>query len=88
MYHWHGSPTSPCCCSREAAHSLKEEESGILSDMTGARRAAKNLGDRIRELDSQAMAQQEHVYAAEFQIQQMERKVRWGMGWEEMGGRP
>lgn len=48
----------------------------LLSEIAGTRRTSRNLADRIKELDAQSLTQQEHVYAAEFQIQQMERKVR------------
>ena len=60
----------------EAVRALKAEEDTLASEITGARRSGKNLSDKVRELDAQAQAQQEHVYAAEFRIQQMERKVR------------
>ena len=37
--------------------------------------AAKNMNASIHKLDSESVRQQELVYTAEFQIQQMERKV-------------
>jgi hypothetical protein len=54
---------------------LREQESILQAEIQGTKRTSRNLSDRIRELDAQSLAQQEHVYAAEFQIQQMERKV-------------
>lgn len=60
----------------EALNKLRSEEAAVQAEIAGSRRTSRNLADRIRELDAQAMQQQEHVYAAEFQIQQMERKVR------------
>lgn len=59
----------------EAVRALRGEESALKAEVAGSRRTSKNLSDRIKELDASAQAQQEHVYAAEFRIQQMERKV-------------
>jgi len=58
-----------------------------VSQISGTRRTVRNLSDRVKELDAQSLAQQEHVYAAEFQIQQMERKVRaWVTACLGLGG--
>lgn len=40
----------------------------------------KNLQAKIHVLDQEQTRQQELIYSAEFQIQQMERKVARGMG--------
>lgn len=54
---------------------LRKEESDLIAEIEGARAAGKNLRDKIRRLDSQSLRQQELVYNAEFQIQQLERRV-------------
>lgn len=40
----------------------------------------KNLQTKIHSLDHEQTRQQELIYSAEFQIQQMERKVARGLG--------
>lgn len=40
----------------------------------------KNLQTKVHGLDQEQTRQQELIYSAEFQIQQMERKVTRGMG--------
>lgn len=40
----------------------------------------KNLQTKVHALDQEQTRQQELIYSAEFQIQQMERKVARGMG--------
>lgn len=40
----------------------------------------KNLQTKVHGLDQEQTRQQELIYSAEFQIQQMERKVARGMG--------
>lgn len=40
----------------------------------------KNLHTKVHALDQEQTRQQELIYSAEFQIQQMERKVARGMG--------
>lgn len=64
----------------EAVSKLRVEESTLRAEIAGSQRTSRNLGDRIKELDAQSLAQQEHVYAAEFQIQQMERKIARAKG--------
>ena len=54
---------------------LRKEESDLIAEIEGARAAGKNLRDKIRRLDAQSLRQQELVYNAEFQIQQLERRV-------------
>jgi chromosome segregation ATPase len=54
---------------------LKREEGLLLAQMTGAESAAKNLAAKMRQLDTDAARQAELLYAAEFQIQAMERKL-------------
>lgn len=66
--------------STEAVAKLTDQESLLQVAIQGAQRTSRNLSDRVKELDAQATQQQEHVYAAEFQIQQMERKIARASG--------
>lgn len=59
---------------------LRKEENDLIAEIEGARAAGKNLRDKIRKLDQQSLKQQELVYNAEFQIQQLERKVARASG--------
>eukprot|EP01138_Halocafeteria_seosinensis_P002899 gb/GECG01002961.1/.p1 GENE.gb/GECG01002961.1/~~gb/GECG01002961.1/.p1 ORF type:complete len:727 (+),score=181.72 gb/GECG01002961.1/:1-2181(+) len=59
---------------------LKKEESNLIAEISGARSTLKTLTDKINSLDAEALRQQELVYSADFQIQQMERKVARAKG--------
>lgn len=48
--------------------------------MSGSKLTIKNLDAGLIQLDRDASRQQEHLYNAEFQIQQIERKISRGMG--------
>ncbi len=71
-------PLLPCRLykANDAVRVLKEQEETLNTQILSGRRAARNLADRIRQLDAQSALQKESIYNAEFQIQQMERKVR------------
>ena len=60
---------------RDTVAALHAEEGHLHGEISGLRRTIKNLGDKVRELDALSVRQQEHLYGAEFQIQQMERKI-------------
>lgn len=53
-----------------------------LPTRSGGQGQNKNLAARIHALDEQVVRQQELLYNVEFQLQQMERKVRGGRGLE------
>jgi len=55
--------------------SLRQKESNLIAEIAGAQAASKNLTAKINRLDQTSLRQQELVYNAEFQIQQLERKV-------------
>ena len=59
---------------------LRQEEANLIAEISGAQAASRNLQSKIRQLDQESMRQQELIYNAEFQIQQMERKVARGLG--------
>lgn len=61
-------------------HDLKTEETRLRSEISGIRSAARNLDVQLSLLDKEAARQQELLYNAEFQIQQIERKIARGMG--------
>ena len=54
--------------------------SRYLSCNTGAQAASKNLSTKTHQLDQESLRQQELIYNAEFQIQQLERKVARASG--------
>lgn len=59
---------------------LRKTESNLGAEISGSQAASRNLNDRIARLDAKALRQQEHVYMAEFEIQQLERKVARASG--------
>lgn len=59
---------------------LKQQEKNLSAEITGGEAAAKNLQSKIIKLDQEALKQQALLYAQEFQIQQLERKVRRAQG--------
>ncbi|KAJ8606866.1 hypothetical protein CTAYLR_010263 [Chrysophaeum taylorii] len=64
----------------QALFALRQEEANCIAEISGAQAQARNLQAKIRQLDAESVHQQELVYNAEFQIQQMERKVARGLG--------
>ncbi|XP_034294810.1 coiled-coil domain-containing protein 39 isoform X1 [Pantherophis guttatus] len=54
---------------------LKDNEKGITSLIEGRRGLKKNLQNRLRRLDIQALNQQELMYNQDFYIQQVERRL-------------
>ena len=58
----------------------RQREANLIAEISGAQASAKNLNFKIHTLDQESLRQQELVYNAEFQIQQMERKVARGLG--------
>lgn len=59
---------------------LKREEMICRSNISGTKAATRNLEVQLTQLDKDAARQQELLYNAEFQIQQIERKVARGLG--------
>lgn len=59
---------------------LKSEETRLRSDISGNKLISRNLEGQLNQLDKEAARQQELLYNAEFQIQQIERKIARGMG--------
>ncbi|KAJ3311127.1 Coiled-coil domain-containing protein 39 [Blyttiomyces sp. JEL0837] len=59
---------------------LRQEEKNLSAEITGGEAALKNLKGNIHKLDQEALKQQALLYATEFQIQQLERKVRRAQG--------
>lgn len=64
----------------QSVHELKREEVRTRGDVSGARSTCKNMDTQLHVLDKEASRQQELLYNAEFQIQQIERKVARGSG--------
>ncbi|CAM9109341.1 unnamed protein product [Ectocarpus fasciculatus] len=61
-------------------YALRQEEANFIAEICGAQATMKNLQTKVHALDQEQTRQQELIYSAEFQIQQMERKVARGMG--------
>jgi chromosome segregation ATPase len=64
----------------QALFALRQDEAGMIGEISGAQSSSRNLQSKIRTLDQESLRQQELIYSAEFQIQQMERKVSRGLG--------
>lgn len=58
----------------------RQEEANLIAEISGAQAASRNLKTKLRQLDAEALRQQELVYNGEFQIQQMERRVARASG--------
>jgi hypothetical protein len=59
----------------QGVHNTKNEEIKLKNEISGAKSISKNLEFQLNLLDKEASRQQELLYNAEFQIQQIERKV-------------
>jgi len=64
----------------QALFSLRKDEANLIAEISGAHTADRNLRDKIKLLDGQSQKQQELIYTADFQLQQMERKVSRAQG--------
>ena len=64
----------------QAVFDLKGEESTLSAEVHGSKSTSRNLEGQLTQLDKEAARQQELLYSAEFQIQQIERKIARGMG--------
>jgi chromosome segregation ATPase len=59
---------------------LREIQANLIGDISGTLSASRNLQTTINKLKQDAQRQQELQYNADFQIQQMERKVARASG--------
>jgi len=59
---------------------LRQREAMLLSEISGAQRVSKNASAKLKQLDERSQSQRELVYAADFQLQLMERKVARASG--------
>ena len=59
---------------------LKRDESRLRTEISGTKSTVHNMDAQLIQLDKEAARQQELLYNAEFQIQQIERKIARGMG--------
>jgi DNA repair exonuclease SbcCD ATPase subunit len=62
--------------SRVTLSKLRTEEEQTRGLIAGAQRSNKNMRDRLAELDAASARQAEHAYTADFQIAQLEKRVR------------
>lgn len=63
-----------------ALFQYRRQETAMISEIAGSQAASRNLAAKIHKLDSESGRQQELLYTAEFQIQQLERKVSRASG--------
>ena len=61
-------------------HSMKEDENRMRGEISGQKSISRNLDSQLNQLDKESARQQELLYNAEFQIQQIERKIARGLG--------
>ena len=59
---------------------FRKKEADLISDIHGAHANIKNFLSKVNELESNRSRQQELLYNATFQLQQMEKKVSRGLG--------
>lgn len=59
---------------------LRAEQANLIGDISGTLSASRNLQANITKLEHEKTRQQELLYNADFQIQQMERKVARAQG--------
>lgn len=64
----------------EALFQNRQREANLLAQISGAQATGKNLSHEILRLDEESLRQKELVYNAEFQIQQLERRVARAKG--------
>ena len=64
----------------QGVYDLKQEETRIQLELSGNKSISKNYESQLIQLDKEATRQQELLYDAEFQIQQIERKIARGLG--------
>lgn len=59
---------------------FREKQANLISDISGTLSATRNLNSNINKLKAEKQKQKELLYDAEFNIQQMERKVAQAKG--------
>ena len=59
---------------------LRKKEADLIADIHGAQANIKNFTSKVNELENRRTRQQELLYNADFQLQQMEKKVARGLG--------
>jgi len=59
---------------------LRAEQANLIGDISGTLSASRNLQANITKLEHEKTRQQELLYNADFQIQQMERRVARAQG--------
>ena len=59
---------------------LRKQEADLIADIQGAQANIKNFTSKVNELENKRTRQKELLYNADFQLQQMEKKVARGLG--------
>ena len=66
--------------SSQQLHNVRKNQANYLAEISGAQSQGRNMNTKIAQLDAEAFKQQELLYAIEFNVQQMERKVNRAKG--------
>jgi chromosome segregation ATPase len=66
--------------SSQQLHNVRKQQANYLAEISGAQSQGRNMNTKIAQLDAEAFKQQELLYAIEFNVQQMERKVNRAKG--------
>ncbi|KAL9190836.1 hypothetical protein ACHAXT_000542 [Thalassiosira profunda] len=59
---------------------LRKQEADLIADIHGAQANIRNFSSKANELETKRTRQQELLYNADFQLQQMEKKIARGLG--------
>lgn len=59
---------------------FRNKEAELISDIRGAHANIKNFASKVNDLESKRTRQEELLYNANFQLQQMEKKISRGLG--------
>jgi len=67
---------------KESQHlaDLRRKEADLIMEIKSTQTTSKGISTKLSHLDTEALRQSELIYNADFQIQQMERKIARGMG--------
>lgn len=55
---------------------LRQEEKNLAAEIVGGEAANRNLKSKIYKIDQEALKQRAMLYSMEFNVQQLERKIR------------
>ena len=59
---------------------MRQDEKNLAAEILGGEAASKNLKAKIHQLDQESLKQRAMLYTMDFQVQQLERKLRRAQG--------